>query len=364
MSRLGIFVFFDVKGHVSKETLYLIDSLRNVIETLYLVVNGTVSAEGLECIEKKADKVIIRENKGLDLGAYVDVICNVIGKEELRKIDELVLCNDTFFGPFCGWDVIFETMGKKRCDFWGLNRMERGLLSYIQSYFCVFRRTLLINDFVYDYFAKFCNMEITYGTAVYALEVLLYKTLKEFGYTFDSLCNTNRYDLYYCPDICLRDYKLPILKKKCFNAEYYNSLVMHDVLSDLERNSEYPVEYIRKRIDEMGPVKSSARIERRIAKSVVNEEELIKWISIGEFYVYGLGIISEIITLTYIKDNINFKGYVLSRINKKDTRQNVFEIKNIKKGSRILLGLRGETSAEIYYKIAGNYDVLCLWDVL
>ena len=48
------------------------------------------------------NEIIIRENSGFNAGAYADVIVKVLD-DEIRDWDELVLCNDIFFGPWLSY---------------------------------------------------------------------------------------------------------------------------------------------------------------------------------------------------------------------------------------------------------------------
>lgn len=114
MRRLGIFSFFDKDGIVDTYIEYLLMDLMLVIDKLIVVVNGKLCSAGREKFEKYAANVILRPNKGFDAGAYSEIIVNVLGEEEIKKWDEIVLCNDTFYGPFVSFCDIFNEMSKKK----------------------------------------------------------------------------------------------------------------------------------------------------------------------------------------------------------------------------------------------------------
>ena len=138
MERLGIFVFYDREGIVDSYIDYLLCDLRKCLSYLIIVVNGKVDILGYDIFSKYADQIVIRNNKGFDIGAYKEIIEDLHQKKEMRKWDEIVFCNDTFYGPFIPFTQIFDEMAQRQVDFWGLNYIDNSFLSHIQSYFLVF----------------------------------------------------------------------------------------------------------------------------------------------------------------------------------------------------------------------------------
>lgn len=55
-----------------------------------------------------SDHIVIRENIDYDAGAYKEIISGLAQNDELKNWDEIVLFNDTFYGPFFDWQIIFE----------------------------------------------------------------------------------------------------------------------------------------------------------------------------------------------------------------------------------------------------------------
>lgn len=107
MKRLGIFVFYDKDGIVDNYIDYLLEDLSKSLSDLIIVVNGILNDNGKKIFLRYTDRIVIRKNIGFDAGAYVDILLNYIGQENLKKWDELILCNDTFYGPFIPFSDIF-----------------------------------------------------------------------------------------------------------------------------------------------------------------------------------------------------------------------------------------------------------------
>lgn len=117
MNRIGIFCFYDKEGIVDEYVEFLLKELCRCLSSLVIIINGNVSVKGRLILEKYTDEIYIRDNKGFDGGAYKDVLINMLGWSRIQKYDELVLCNDTFYGPFVSFESIFNDMESTRADF-------------------------------------------------------------------------------------------------------------------------------------------------------------------------------------------------------------------------------------------------------
>ena len=73
------------------------------------------------CIrDRLTDYVWERENKGLNVGAYLYAL-KKIGWNKLKEYDELVMMNHTIMGPIYPIQEMFDDMGQREVDFWGLS---------------------------------------------------------------------------------------------------------------------------------------------------------------------------------------------------------------------------------------------------
>ena len=96
--RMVIYVIYEKSGRLSRDLEYMLKELRGVTDYLVIVINGEIDAQ--EMLDNLADYLIIRENKGFDAGAYKTALSQTKIKEQVDKSDELVFCNDTFYGVF------------------------------------------------------------------------------------------------------------------------------------------------------------------------------------------------------------------------------------------------------------------------
>ena len=82
--RLGIFVFYDASGIVDLYIQELLKSLLSELNKLVIVVNGKITNNCRQVLEKYSNNIFIRENKGFDAGAYKEFFLNFMPSEDLE----------------------------------------------------------------------------------------------------------------------------------------------------------------------------------------------------------------------------------------------------------------------------------------
>ena len=133
MKRLCVFCFYNRNGILSQYTEYLIGEIITVVDRFVVVVTGSINKESKHDLKKYTNEIIIRENFGYDACAYKRVLCDYFSSKEVSLYDELILCNDTFLGPFVRLKTIFERMNRIKCDFWGLNLSVGGMQDFLHQ---------------------------------------------------------------------------------------------------------------------------------------------------------------------------------------------------------------------------------------
>lgn len=322
MKRLGIFVIYDREGVIDRYIEFLICSLKEIIDRLVVVVNGVIDAKGIEKLERISEEIIYRDNAGYDAGGYRAALLGRIGREELRKYDELVLCNDTCYGPLIPFSRIWERMDKKEGDFWGMNCILNGLTDHMQAYFLVFRKALLENDFLYRFFETEIEEKSSDIREIIAtFEKGLYKRLIESGYKPTVYIENNNLNMYTNGNILLRQYGFPFLKKKCFddgfNDNYYSVI---DALRWIEANTLYDTELILENAKRLFgfsyTVNDRLPEDNRIVYGPVfriNGRELIDFIDKSDkVFLYGCGAYAKEMYHLYVRKSGKLKGFVVS----------------------------------------------------
>ena len=154
MKRMVIFVFYDFEGIVDGYVRYLLQSLEEISEKIVIVSNGRLDVKAKRVFESYTEYIYQRDNKGYDAGAYKDVFMNYLKDEDWQQWDEVIMLNDTFYGPVYPWQEVFNQMDHQNVDFWGMTKgAGDGVIvtTHIQSYFLSVRKKMLISDAFHNF---------------------------------------------------------------------------------------------------------------------------------------------------------------------------------------------------------------------
>ena len=256
MNRLALFSFYDKLGKVSSFIYYYIRELLKAADVVFLA-NGTLSNDARAALEEMGCKVRIRDNKGFDFGAWKDFLLS----EDVSfysRYDEIILCNSSCYGPVYPFSLIFDEMESRACDFWGLYRnpgskeRKRNIPPHIQSYFLVLGKKLFSDRCFRDYFSGLAYAG-SWEEAV-RQEVSFTGYFEERGFASSAYLGSSLSEFIEDPTILmpaeLLERKFPLIKRKCFTADYSyinkvsSSVQIRNLLSFLETKTDYPSDLI------------------------------------------------------------------------------------------------------------------------
>ena len=86
----------------------MLKQLSEVSNRIIIVVSGEIYGSEVYKLKKFSKEIFFRENRGYDQGAYRDVFTEYLNVEEISRYEELILCNDTFYGFFKSIKDIFK----------------------------------------------------------------------------------------------------------------------------------------------------------------------------------------------------------------------------------------------------------------
>ena len=228
MNRASIFVLWEKDGKVRDFIIYYLEGLKKVSSRIVVVVNGKLSAEGRDRLEKIGAIVLVRENVGVDFWAYKTGLDNAI--DNIGQYDEIILANCSCYGPIYPFEEMFNTMQNRECDFWGITEWPENAGghkgTWILSYFMVFRKKVFMS---YEWKKYWKNLD-----KVYSREECIEKHEKPFtayfadkGFTYDVYCKNEPYYVdmtIESPDSLVIKQHCPIIKRKVFCSEYSRHL--------------------------------------------------------------------------------------------------------------------------------------------
>ncbi|WP_194948329.1 rhamnan synthesis F family protein [Actinomyces trachealis] len=230
--RLGIFFFYDGDGVVDSyvETM-LADMVKNLTE-LTIVVNGLLTANSYRKLAAFTDKIIVRENVGLDVWAYKTAM-ESYGWDKLCEFDEVVLFNATIMGPVYPFVEMYTEMGKRDIDFWGITwfhqvnfdpfgTLPEGYIPrHLQSHFHAYRKSLVSSQAFQDYWDN-VPMIKGYEESVGMHEAPFTQRFERLGFISDVYVNTEDLEGYsfspvlFAPKKLIEEKRCPIFKRRSF----------------------------------------------------------------------------------------------------------------------------------------------------
>ena len=270
--RFSMYCFYDKNGIVGEYVFYYLKALKEVSEFLYVIVNGYVNENDHAKLLAIANRVDIRENYGYDAYAYKHALNEC--ENLLSEYDELILSNNSFYGPVYPLENVFKHMERKNqpsantsnIDFWGITLHPRinarindkqklpYINEHIQSYFLVFNRQVFLSKTFSDFFQNLPPIN-NFLDAVVLFELELTRVLSEEGhFRYSSYVDPEKFPDCNCtipyPYDLYRDGKTPFIKRKVFFEKYHEIISLNRgnqsrrLLDELKNSGSYPVELI------------------------------------------------------------------------------------------------------------------------
>jgi rhamnosyltransferase len=244
--RLGIFVFYDKDSIVDDYVLYMLDSLSKAVDDIIIVSNSYLPPSEMKKLNSYTDKIEIRLNVGLDAAAFKYVYDKYTSY--ITSFDELILLNDTFYGPFVPFKKIIKEMSLKDLDFWGLsksydsvdgygNLKDEYMHSHIQTFFIAFRKNVLESSSFNDYWKNYDVKKMkSFIDVVTKHEIEFTHYLETSGFKWDtyvdfehyhSLDKKKNFNMYaYSSYQLLKYFNCPFLKRKNLVFDRNDSLFL------------------------------------------------------------------------------------------------------------------------------------------
>lgn len=243
--RTAVFASFSGDGRIKDTVLFYLRGLREVVDSIVFVANSPVLPDEVAKLDGLVRLAVFRHHGGYDFGSYK------IGWNEAKELglldpdvcDELVVCNDSCYGPVFPFSRVFGEMERRRkaaehpADFWGLSLIRQYGRRMIPSYFYVFGPAVLEGSELDRWFARMepCRNR---GQVVARCESVLTQYLEDSGFVSDSLVPESfqierQATSIKFPLVTLRDYGDPLVKVKALKGDSLDDL--SEVDSYLER---------------------------------------------------------------------------------------------------------------------------------
>lgn len=298
--RLAICMCYDKDGIIDDYIPYLLKDLKENLTRLVVVVNGKLTADGRKRLEALTHDLLVRENEGFDAGAWKEAMIDYLGWDQIAEYDELVLLNDSFFGPLYPFREVFDEMAKRPVDFWGLTAHAKHAIgpdlcpypylpAHIQSYFIVIRKKMHTS---YK-FKRYWEGQPCYQSrdeVIARNEVVFTKHFSDCGFTWDTFVDTTDIDgdiwqatnqYAFSPYELIKNRRYPLLKRSNFGLAYSeylgtcNGMQMRRCLDYIMSETNYDATMIFKnvlRIYNVADIFTNLHLQYVLPKELVVQE--------------------------------------------------------------------------------------------
>ncbi|MBR4507637.1 MAG: hypothetical protein IKP24_03830 [Alphaproteobacteria bacterium] len=231
MHKVAIFASFSGDGKIADYVLYYLKELKKVCDAIIFVADNPIFPAEVEKIKDLVIYASFKRHEEYDFGSYKRGYNYAKKAGILEETDELVLCNDSCFGPVYPFQEIFSKMDKnKDLDFWGLV-YNTDVKLHLQSYFLAFKKNVIESNAIHD-FLKRVQHEDDFWDVVYKYEFeftdfLIKRGFKCAGFvpqempeTQFALGRAGHNNPTVFPLTLIKKYNFPLIKVKCFTDGY------------------------------------------------------------------------------------------------------------------------------------------------
>ena len=201
MNNIAIFAHYDKDNLIDDYVVYYLEQLKKICKNIIFVSDCNLSREQISKIENIVTYSITQKHGEYDFGSYKRGFKLAKQKNLLEQADNLILCNDSCYGPFYPFEEIFKTMDSKNCDFWGItqniNRINKtdypcneANNQHIQSYFMVLKKQVF-KSLIFEDFIEAIVAQPDKKTIIVKYEIGLTAQLCQAGFKFDTIFYNN-----------------------------------------------------------------------------------------------------------------------------------------------------------------------------
>lgn len=267
LKRIAVYVIYDKDGILDEYRIYFLKKLRPFVNHIVVTISGNLLDDEVVKLHDLADEIYCRENKGLLAKSWYDSI-NYIGWSKIDKYDELLLLNDSFFGPIYPLNDFFDSMEKSDSDLYGVMKnyedkditsiggrpLGSGHFKGSLCYFYVIKNRLLHSNAFKKYWSSCPEIKNDWDT-IFFVEIDFYDYVLNNGFKIDSyqddclkgyFFDTLSHDMF---DLISKN-KIPFVRIRPFGTDMKDILLFTDgsdprrTLDYIKQNTDYDVDMI------------------------------------------------------------------------------------------------------------------------
>jgi len=149
-NRVVFFAHYDPDGIIDDYVVAYVAAFYELgVQCVYFSTDSDLSATQLKKLPSEAKVVNSTRHGEYDFGSWklcLRAFEHDNGVRGLDTISELILCNDSCYGPLTSFKEMFHSMDHREVDYWGVTQVMKPF-TYLSSYFLVMKPPVLADDF-------------------------------------------------------------------------------------------------------------------------------------------------------------------------------------------------------------------------
>lgn len=243
--RIAVFASYSSDGTIADYVVYYLKELKKVCDSIVFIADNPIFPTEIEKIKDIVIYAQFERHNEYDFGSYKRGYMWLKEQGLLKRCDELLICNDSCYGPVYPLKDIFDKMAKKDCDFWGvLSNTE--IQYHLQSYFLNFKQNVFNSD-CFDNFMTNIQRQDSVQQVILQYETKLTQILNDAGFKSCAFIESTNYQGKYPHNIhpnftifpkWLMENGMPLIKLKAIQKhDWYNLESLTDTLNYLRKKN-------------------------------------------------------------------------------------------------------------------------------
>lgn len=220
--RVAVVALYSGDGRVSAAQVELVCGVAETVDRLVVCGDCLLEPDEARKLLPFATVVVCERHGEYDFGSYRRgvALARREGWLDGAELADLVLVNDASYGPIHPLEDAFRRMARETCDFWGQTSYAKDGCRHVQSYFYVFRRSVIasgaIGEFLDTVGGRKSRQEV-----IDTYELGFTRFLEGRGFTWRTLVPYGKVPYNPCtrPLTLLTKYKVPFVKRKAMIGE-------------------------------------------------------------------------------------------------------------------------------------------------
>jgi len=181
LENLCIFAHYDPDDIVDDHVLRYMRCIGESGFSVVIVSTAKLSRKWTELLNRHCVEVILRDNVGYDFGSWSTGITRYM----THFCGNLLLANDSVYGPIGSLNTAFATLTSRSADFYGMVE-SREHLSHLQSWFLLFRPHVWKHE---TFLSLFCQppIQCSKQEIIQKFELAATQRLRQSGFRASSL---------------------------------------------------------------------------------------------------------------------------------------------------------------------------------